>query len=60
MLGTSVASSNENSKNRSYARHLDSFISEHNGRCARGYVVSRCPYTLTLNDTITAIPWWAI
>ena len=42
------------------ARHLASFISEHKGRCARGYVVSRCPYTLTLNDTITAIPWWSI
>jgi predicted AAA+ superfamily ATPase len=42
------------------ARHLTAFIAEHAGRCTRGYIVSRCPYVLALNDKITAIPWWAV
>ncbi len=28
--------------------------------CARGYLVSRCPYMLDLGNHITAIPWWMI
>jgi len=42
------------------ARHLSSFMARHPGRCTRGYVVSRCPYVLSLSDTITALPWWAL
>jgi len=42
------------------ARHLLSFIAENPQRCSHGYIVSRCPYVLSLNDRITAIPWWAV
>ena len=42
------------------ARHLRSFIAEHAARCERGYLVSRCPHVLALDDLITAIPWWLI
>ncbi len=42
------------------ARHLTAFIAEHAEKCTRGYIVSRCPYVLALNDKITAIPWWAV
>jgi len=42
------------------ARHLAAFIAEHADTCTRGYIVSRCPHVLALNDRITAIPWWAV
>ncbi len=42
------------------ARHLKAFIAEHKNRCSRGYIVSRCPYTLALDEKITAVPWWKI
>lgn len=42
------------------ARHLKTFIAEHGGRSRRGYIVSRCPYVLSLDGAITAIPWWAL
>lgn len=42
------------------ARHLKSFIAEHPQRCRSGLIVSRCPYVLALDDTISAIPWWAL
>jgi len=42
------------------ARHLKTFIAEHGGSCKRGYIVSRCPYVLSLDNAITAIPWWAL
>jgi predicted AAA+ superfamily ATPase len=42
------------------ARHLKTFIAEHSQRCTRGYIVSRCPYVLALDEKITAIPWWSI
>jgi predicted AAA+ superfamily ATPase len=40
------------------ARHLKTFMAEQSKPCRRGYIVSRCPYVLTLADKITAIPWW--
>jgi predicted AAA+ superfamily ATPase len=42
------------------ARHLKAFIAEHPSRCDQGYIVSRCPYVLALDDRITAIPWWMV
>jgi hypothetical protein len=36
------------------------FIAEQSRRCPRGYIVSRCPYVLELDEKITAIPWWSI
>ena len=42
------------------ARHLRTFIAEHSSRCRHAYIVSRCPYVLSLDDTITAIPWWGL
>lgn len=39
------------------ARHLRSFMREHVPRCKRGFVVSRCPHRLALNENITALPW---
>ena len=41
-------------------RHLKTFIAEQSSCCARGYLVSRCPYMLDLGNHITAIPWWMI
>ena len=41
-------------------RHLKTFIAEQSSCCARGYLVSRCPYVLDLGNHITAIPWWMI
>lgn len=42
------------------ARHLTSFMARNPGRCPRGLIVSRCPYVLSLSDTITALSWWAL
>ncbi|HUX43090.1 MAG TPA: ATP-binding protein [Rectinemataceae bacterium] len=42
------------------ARHLKAFIIEHSNRCTRGYIVSRCPYVLALDERIMAIPWWMV
>ena len=41
-------------------RHLSSFIATHAPRCTRGYLITRCPYVLSLTDTVTALPWWAL
>ena len=41
-------------------RHLRTFIKEHSPRCKRGIIISRCPYKLALDETITALPWWAL
>lgn len=42
------------------ARHLRSFIKEHEPICRRGIVVSRCPHRLSLEDSIVGIPWWEL
>jgi uncharacterized protein len=42
------------------ARHLVSFMKDHQGRARHGYIVCRCPAPLALSDTITALPWWAL
>jgi len=42
------------------ARHLKTFIAEHAQRCRRGYIISRCPYVLALDEAITALPWWLV
>lgn len=42
------------------ARHLRRFLREHRDRCDRGYVVSRCPHVLELEESVTAIPWWLL
>lgn len=41
-------------------RHIRRFLQEHRNRCDRGYVVSRCPHVLELNESVTAVPWWLI
>ena len=41
-------------------RHLKTFIADQPSRCARGYLVSHCPYVLDLGNHITAIPWWML
>lgn len=48
------------SPSRKDARHLRAFVAEHRDRCAEGFIVSRCPYVLDLDDSIRAIPWWAL
>ena len=45
---------------QSDTRHLKTFIAEQSSRCARGYLVSRCPYVLDLGKHISAIPWWML
>jgi predicted AAA+ superfamily ATPase len=45
---------------RKDARHLRAFVAEHRERCAGGFIVSRGPYVLDLDDSIIAIPWWML
>lgn len=42
------------------ARHLKDFMKSHAPACRAAYVVSRCPYTLRLDEGIFAIPWWKL
>ena len=42
------------------ARHLKAFIAAHKERCTRGYIVSRCPHVLAIDEHITAIPWFMV
>lgn len=42
------------------ARHIRRFLREHSDRCDRGYVVSRCPHVLELEEAVTAVPWWLV
>jgi predicted AAA+ superfamily ATPase len=42
------------------ARHLKSFMAAHKERCTRGYIVSRCPHVLAIDENIKAIPWFMV
>jgi predicted AAA+ superfamily ATPase len=39
------------------ARHLLSFLDEHDNHAAQGYIICRCPQPLRLHDKILALPW---
>lgn len=41
-------------------RHLRTFLDEHRGTAAHGYVVCRCPRPMQLEERITALPWWQL
>lgn len=41
-------------------RHLLTFLREHRGRAARGYLVCRCRHPLELHPRVTALPWWCL
>jgi hypothetical protein len=42
------------------ARHLKSFMAAHKDRCTQGYIVSRCPHALAIEENIKAIPWFMV
>lgn len=42
------------------ARHLKSFMAAHKDRCTQGYIVSRCPHVLAIEENIKAIPWFMV
>jgi predicted AAA+ superfamily ATPase len=39
------------------ARHLLSFMKEHEGKAPHGYIICRCEYPMQLHPQITALPW---
>ncbi len=42
------------------ARHLLTFLAEHPGQAAHGYLICRCRHPLRLHDKVTALPWFAL
>ena len=35
-------------------------MAAHKDRCTQGYMVSRCPHALAIEENIKAIPWFMV
>ena len=42
------------------ARHLLTFLDEHQRKAKRAFIVCRCSRPLHLHDQVTAIPWFCL